>query len=174
MLKKIFAILLLCCLLLNIIGYHIIFCIRHSEIKAEMKRLLRLHANNEEQEVFAFSLNDKKALEKLEWESDDEFNLNGEMYDVIDKKILDGKLLIRCISDKKETALLKKYEKINNENNSKNKSALLLKLVSSSYISSTNTNAIIKNIPVATKVSFQSEIISSSHHEVLTPPPQVS
>ena len=171
-LKKIFSILLLCCLLLNVLGYHIIFYIRQTEVKAEMKRSLLFHSSKEE-DLFIISLNDKKELDKLEWEGDDEFELNGEMYDVIEKKNKDGKLIIRCISDKKETALIQQYEKLNKETNSKNRSALLLKIVGHAYISPAITSISTDTKPMTAKFLFNTEIISSYCHDVLTPPPQV-
>ena len=137
-----------------------------------MKKALRLQANSEDETNFVYSLDDKKSIEQLEWESNDEFSLNGEMYDVIERKIENNKLIIRCISDKKETALIKKYEKINNENNSKSKSVLLLKLVSSSYLPTTNTELLIKCKPVPSIIYFRSDIVSSQPLDVLTPPPQ--
>jgi predicted transcriptional regulator len=171
-LKKLLSILLLCCLLLNIIGYRIVFFIRHSEIKTEIKKLILLHANNKEEEALVFALNDKNAIEKLQWDGNDEFRLNGEMYDVIEKKTQNGELFIRCISDKRETALLKKYEKINHEGNSRGRSALLLKLVGSSYLSGVNNVICLNNDLTLLYISFQQEIISSYRHDVLTPPPQ--
>ena len=137
-----------------------------------MKRSLLLHSSKEE-DLFVLSLNDKKELEKLEWEGDDEFELNGEMYDVIEKKNKDGKLIIRCISDKKETALLSQYEKINREANSKNKSALLLKIVGHAYISPAIVSISLEPEPMIARFLFNTEILSSYCHDVLTPPPQV-
>jgi hypothetical protein len=172
-LKKLVAILSLCCLFLNIIGYHVIFYIRQAEIKTEMKKLLLQEKSNKEQTILIFSLNDENCISKLEWEDDEEFRLNGEMYDVVEKKIEDGKLIIRCISDKKETALISKFEKMNKENNSKSKSALLIKLISSTYLPAENTEQFKKVISVPSTIDLQSKIISRAH-DVLTPPPQVS
>jgi len=122
--------------------------------------------------VLVFALNDKKEIEKLVWEGDDEFRVSGEMYDVIEKKIQGEKLIIRCISDKKETALLKNYEKTNREDNSKSRSALLVKLISSFYLSETNNVICIDNNLALLHISFQQRIFSTHRHDVLTPPPQ--
>jgi len=138
-----------------------------------MKKFLRLQSYVEDETVFTFSVDNKKALAQLEWEGDDEFMLRGEMYDVIEKKVVDGKLIIRCISDKKETALLKKFEKLSDENNSRNRFALLLKLVSSSYIVSLNEELFVEDIPVPSTIYFQTKIPSSVRN-VLTPPPRFS
>jgi hypothetical protein len=171
--KKIISILLLLCLLLNIIGYHLIFHLRQAEIKAEMKKVLRLKANKDDEIVFVFSLTHKKALAKLEWEDDHEFRLNGEMYDVIERKIANHKLVIRCISDKKETALIERYEKMNTESNSRDKLALLLKFFANSYLPSAPSEMIIRYKPVPSIIHPQTDNLSSQVRDVSTPPPQL-
>jgi len=138
-----------------------------------MKRSL-LHSDNKEVDLLVFSLNDKKNIEKLEWEEDDEFELNGEMYDVIEKKTQNGKLIIRCLNDKKETELIKNYEKINKEDNSKNRTALLLKLLDNTSNSPVTIELFIKNILKPVKISLCSIAISSCYYDVLTPPPRIS
>src|SRR6185295_12150122 len=106
-LKKLIVIFLSVCFLLNITGYHIIFYLRQEEIKAEMRAAIRMQAYSEDETDFVFSVNDKQSMSQLEWEGDDEFSFNGEMYDVIEKKIIDarpndsvghGKLIIRAIA----------------------------------------------------------------------------
>ena len=57
-------------------------------------------------------------LNQLEWEGDDEFCFQGEMYDVIQKKSDGNKTIILCIPDKKETALLNEYQKTHKQNTS--------------------------------------------------------
>jgi len=137
-----------------------------------MKELIRTHPGNEDETDFAFTLEDTTSIAQLKWDGDDEFSLNGEMYDVIEKKIENNKLIIRCLSDKKETALVKKYSKMNNENNSKNKTALLIKLVSSSYLSEEEPGIFVKPVYIHTQTYFYSQKVFSLAHEVLTPPPQ--
>ena len=137
--------------------------------------MIRSALSKEEEQVFCFSINDKTSLTKLEWEDEHEFKLDGKMYDVIEKKTENGKLIIRCISDEKETTLVKKYEKINNDsgNSSKSKTALLIKLISNSYIASSNFDLFAKNIPAIQKSFFITNIISIDRSDVLTPPPQL-
>lgn len=171
--RKLVVILIISCLFINIIGYHIIFYFWQQEIKLEMKKRVLAQPANKDENDFIFSLNDKAAITKLEWENDDEFSFNGEMYDVIETKIENNTLLIRSLSDKRETALIKKYAGINNENNSKSKSALLLKLISNSYLFTPVSNSLAQ-VPVKpSRILFQSQIIPSIISDVLTPPPQV-
>jgi hypothetical protein len=173
-LKKIVSILLLFCLILNIVGYHVIFYFRQAEIKAEMKKSLLIRAHSEDETGFSFSLNDKKAISTLDWVGDNEFKLNGQMYDVIEKKIENGKLILRCISDIKETALIKTFYQMNNESNSKRKLALLMQLVNNSYLANTNSEIVIRYKPVPPIIHPESDPLTSQVRDVLTPPPQVS
>ena len=136
-----------------------------------MKKMHCLQISTEAETVLVFSLDDKNAMNRLKWEGNDEFSVDGQMYDVIEKKISNNKLVIRCTSDKKETALIKKYEKMNDENNSKNKSALLLKLINACYLPAKSVELFISYKPIPSPY-LQSEIISSGVRDVLTPPPQ--
>ena len=170
-LKKTIATSLIFCLFLNITGYYIIFCVRQAAIKVEIKRMRCLQMSSHAETVLVFSLDDKNAMNRLKWESNDEFSIDGQMYDVIEKKISNNKLVFRCISDKKETALIRTYEKMNDENNAKNKSALLLKLINLSYLPAKSIELFVSYTPLPSPY-LHSEIIPSRVRDVLTPPPQ--
>jgi hypothetical protein len=138
-----------------------------------MKKSLLIRANSKDNVRFAFSLDDKKSIDKLHWEGDDEFKLNGQMYDVIEKKIENGKLILRCIIDKKETALIQMFHQMNNESNSKRKLALLMQLVNSSYLAVKNSETLITYRPVPSSIHPPTDSFSSEAPDVLTPPPQI-
>lgn len=138
-----------------------------------MKRLILSQANSEDEDDFVFNINDKTALAKLEWEGDDEFSLNGEMYDLIEKKIVNNRLIIRALADKKETSLLKKYSDINDDHNSNGKTVVLIKLVSGVYLPPSVTIFLTDEDKKTFEFSFQVAIISPNNDDVLTPPPQV-
>jgi hypothetical protein len=166
------AILVLGCLFINIIGYHLIFYFRQLEIKSEMKRLILAQPNSEDENDFVIPVDDKSTMAKLEWEGDDEFSFNGDMYDVIEKKVENNKLIIRSLADKRETALIKKYSKLNNEGNARGKTALLMNLVNSAYVFSSIPDGFRESNLKPFKIYFRSCIGSSKTQEVLTPPPQ--
>lgn len=132
--------------------------------------------NHKDVEVLIIPVHDTAALAQLQWEGETEFGLNGEMYDVLQKTITANKLIIRCISDTKETALLKDYEQINKENNnpSKQKSASLIKLITTYFepiplLSYFHFPASDKSI----YISFKSTLFFH-YPNVLTPPPQTA
>ena len=75
-----------------------------------MRQFLLFSGNNEYTELLHFNVEKDGSVPGLEWEGDDEFRLKGEMYDVVEKKLEGNSMTIRCISDLKETMLLKDYE----------------------------------------------------------------
>ena len=122
-LKNLIVIFLSVCFLLNIIGYHVIFYLRQEGIKTEMREAIRMQTYSADETDFVFLLKDKQSMSQLDWEGDEEFSYNGEMYDVIEKKTEAGKLIIRSIADKQETALLNKVKDHWNQNEKSNKVA---------------------------------------------------
>ena len=170
--KKFISSILLLILFLNIIGYHFIFQVQQYKVKEDMRE----HINSEDirnATELRFSLAD---LTKLKWEDENEFTFNGEMYDVIQKNESNGELILQCIKDKKETHLVNNYAKLSKETqgdpSSKNKSTVLLKLITGIFIQTEQ--------PVISLPSFINEknentlcdALSSRIKEILIPPPQ--
>src|SRR4029079_12891061 len=110
------------------------FQVKQRNIKEDMEEYLSKENIRNAVEL-RFSLNE---LSRLKWENDKEFVYNGELYDVIKKKNVNGSLVIQCIKDKKETHLVDDYVKVSKETqgdaSSKNKSTVLLKLITGIFI----------------------------------------
>jgi hypothetical protein len=109
--KKFAAIILTCCLLFTLLGYHFIYRIRLAGIKSEMRAKLRAPGSCE---VVTISFNNEEKL-KLHWEDDKEIRFENEMYDVIDTSTAGQQFIIRCIPDKKEKELLVAYQKLHDD-----------------------------------------------------------
>jgi hypothetical protein len=107
----------------SMIGYHAFFHFQIATAKTEMRALLKTQKRHADVTEFSFN---KKEFVELEWENAHEFRYHNEMYDVIEQKEIDGKLIIRCISDKKETALLNEYKKTNKRNQSNSPAVQLM------------------------------------------------
>jgi hypothetical protein len=105
----------LTCLCCSLLGYHLIFNFQLAAVKSEMKAVLKHQRFHKD--VVQLSLIKKEAVQ-LEWENENELRYNGEMYDVIDRKNLEDRIIIRCIPDEAETALLNEYQKHNRHNSS--------------------------------------------------------
>ena len=140
-----------------------------------MKEFLSSSAMSKDIEQFIFPL-DKDLIAGVEWEGENEFRLNGEMYDVVEKRMEDNKMIIRCISDRKETQLIKDYEKTSKDdfNNfpSRHKSVQLLKLVCSLYVNPFANNSFYYNEPRLKHRPVYYRIIPSISPDILIPPPK--
>jgi hypothetical protein len=120
--RELTSILLLICLGLTILGYHLVFNFQLAAVKSEIKELLKTQKDNNN--VVQITLSDHEN-KQVYWENENEFRYNNEMYDVIEKKVKGNDIIIRCIPDKKETALLNEYQK-NNKHNSSNSTVIQL------------------------------------------------
>lgn len=174
--RRILSLLLLTAFFLNIIGYHFIFQVRQHRIKENMEVLLHSASIQNPLEL-RFFLSDEAAISKLTWEDENEFTFNGELYDVIRKTTVNGELVIQCIKDKKETHLVNDYAKISKETqgdpSSKNKSTILLKLITGFFI---KTEQPVLSLPSCVSKKHENTVcasLSSGSKEILIPPPQV-
>jgi hypothetical protein len=172
-LKKLVVIFLSVCFLLNITGHHLIFHFRQEEIKAEMREAIRMQSYSEHETDFAFSVNDMRLMDQFDWEGDDEFSFNGEMYDVIEKKTENGKLIIRSIADERETALLNKVKDHWNQNEKTNKVADELFQMLQSLFHSQKTEMLVLIKPTLNRSHFISLPLPSQAKTIPTPPPRV-
>ena len=137
-----------------------------------MRQAIRLQNYYEHETDFSFSINDGKSMAQLDWEGDDEFRFNGEMYDVIDKQIENGKLIIRSIADKRETALLNKVKDHWNQNEKSNKVADELFQMLQSLFHSSKTDELVLIKPSVNSISFISLQLPSQVRTIPTPPPR--
>lgn len=174
--KKIVSSILLLAFFLNIIGYHFIFQVQQHRIKKDVEAYLHRSAAIQNAMELRVSLADEAAISKLKWEDENEFTLNGELYDVIQKKNENGELVIRCIKDKNETHLVNNYTKISKETqsdpSSKDKSTVLLKLITGFFI---KTEQPVLSLPSSISkkhVNTLCDALSSGSKEILIPPPQ--
>lgn len=140
-----------------------------------MKRMLRRQVNSQDELVFHFPLHDMYSTGSPQWENDNEFSLHGKMYDVIEKREENGRLIVRCISDEKEMELIKKFQKVLEKqfgNSAKKRSASLLQLITAPFTIPTTF------IPSSLMLTLHNEfaILRCSIHaacrDVITPPPR--
>lgn len=174
--RRILSLLLLTAFFLNIIGYHFIFWVQQHTIKENME-VLRHSASIQNPIELRFSLSDEAVVSKLSWEDENEFTFNGELYDVIRKTTINGELVIQCIKDKKETHLVNNYAKISKETqgdpSSKNKSTVLLKLITGIFI---KTEQPVLSLPSCISKNHAITVcdaLSPGSKKILIPPPQV-
>jgi hypothetical protein len=176
-LQKIISVILLISLSLHVTGYHFLFHLRQWEIKATIKKRVRRNLDAESTEQFVFSIHPVQGDEQPEWEGDDEFRYQGEMYDIIEKKIVDGKIYVRCISDKEETQLIRNYQQLTkNEAShpiSKKRTGLLFQLINMAFTAVKGHDPYAELAALRYRYrAYASMLLATQPAEVLTPPPQ--
>ncbi len=157
-------------------GYWLAGRYQQHAIKKEMRRRIRATVPASETTRFEFPLhNGQPAVASFAWIDKHEFRYNGELYDVVEKKIINGRLYLTCINDTKEKILIKKFTDIaRKQNNEPAKSAssiqvfLSLVFIQPGRIIITSPSSVISS-PVDRYLPFFSKV----SRDVITPPPQV-
>ncbi|MFI5187357.1 MAG: hypothetical protein ACHQF0_11565 [Chitinophagales bacterium] len=137
-----------------------------------MKESIRIQSTTEDEKDFVFLSDDKKAMKQLNWDGDDEFSLNGEMYDVIEKRIEKNKIIIRALADKKETALLNKVNEHWKENDMSNKIANELFQLLQTLFPHSGSQVLVLIKPPKHTFYFYSTLLPLRVKKIPTPPPQ--
>lgn len=91
----------------QIIGFVGYFEFSHYRLKKEIKTLLKQGVPKDELVYFSF---DQQQLKELVWLKKNEFDLNGNLFDVVRRRTSNGKTHMECISDKQETILFAHLE----------------------------------------------------------------
>lgn len=142
-------------------------------IKNEMKTRIISGADSDLKLTIYFT---EETYKSIDWVEENEFRLNGKMYDIIsEKQNDDGSIILCCFEDNKETWLFNELKKQSNENSAgsdKHKNMQkLLKIFTTTYTLpesddlSTETFSVILN-------SYFSEHYTSIHLSKHTPPPK--
>jgi len=79
-------------------------------IKKEVKQ--EIIAGIKKKDLVFFQFSNKDISSKLKWEHDSEFEYNNQMYDVVDKLIVNDSTQLWCWWDHKETKLNKKLQEL--------------------------------------------------------------
>ena len=118
MLKKLFLITIIAVLAYSQVGYYFVMHYFQNEQKETVKAKIFQHLKDTDLETISPS------NPNIYWEEDGkEFLLNGQMYDVVKTKIVNGREVLYCINDKKEKALIDNYNLITKNNSSPDKKA---------------------------------------------------
>ena len=131
-----------------------------------MMSFLKNQKNTKDVITFSF---DKNELQETDWENDNEFEYKNEMYDVIEKTNAGGRLVIRCVSDENETALLNEYQKTSKQKQSET----IFQLLTASFLLPDNSftlQPLTKTERLYANQNFPLQSLASS---VALPPPDV-
>jgi hypothetical protein len=169
-LKKAAAIIVLSIFVLSQIGHQLVFELAKWEAKNIIKKNIK--TNKFQGVIESIAENASMSWE----EKDQEFVLNGQMYDVVKKEVQGQKVIYYCINDSKESNLLAIYNQwIHSDKSSTNHhqhSKLALKY---STLECTLTNYIEEQISamiLASKFNDQAIAFQNVHLSLDAPPPK--
>jgi hypothetical protein len=99
-----------------------------------------------EKELVELLIFNKEDIEKgkidFRWIHSREFKYNGDMYDIVEKKETDDKLIVYCINDTKEKKLEEEFEKRVHKNSTENKNLPTILKFSSSISEPVQSNQV--------------------------------
>lgn len=175
--RKLSVIVLLVCFSVQITGYHLFFNLLQSNIRKTMQQRILRDPDPSKFEEFSFSFNPDQKSEQPQWLEDNEFRYQGQLYDVVSKKMENGRLIVRCISDKKETELIAHYKNLAQDDfgSPAGKGTItLLKLIQTFFIPEKGFT-FYRDLSPSFPISFNSiHPLPVASGDVPTPPPQVS
>ena len=146
-------------------------------IKKEVKKEMIAGINKSELVFFHFS--NKEATSKLRWEHDSEFEYNNQMYDVVEKIIVNDSTQLWCWWDHKETILNKKLQQLTltafeNDAKSREKYHELYKFYQLVYIKSMFSWQLLVAYPICKTIFCKNIIYKFLSAAITLPPPKNS
>lgn len=132
-----------------------------------MKAFLKMQ--DDHKSVVNFNFTDKEAA-SINWEEEGEFSYHGQMYDVIETKKENGQLIIRCIADKDETALIEQFRKQNERSRS---TSSLLQLITAACVLPSSQELAQPEKIIQQYFSNPSPSICQQASAIFIPPPEV-
>lgn len=104
------AIALLASFLLGLTGAYPIEQFMRLRLRRQAHAWIRSGVRDRDVVTFTFQLQDGVIADpRFTWEEEDEFSLDDEWFDVVDQKVVDGAVVIRCVRDGKEERLIARF-----------------------------------------------------------------
>lgn len=163
---------MLCCLIVCIGGYHLVYSLHRSGIKKEIKAYLATHKNSKYGEHLVFSVSDQKINDPaFAWEeAKKEFRYLGELYDVVTMQASADSIHIFAIKDTRENDLEKQLAEI--DQNAKEHSSKSPGAFFSVFYMVDNKPQIFSAPPSCCHYLVFATRVFSANHDVIVPPPR--
>jgi len=108
--EKAAGILLLFCLIAPIIATFIFLYYQKKQVRKEIKQ--QIIAGIDKTELVLLKFTEEEAQTELRWKHSKEFEYDGQMYDIVEKKVKNRITYYWCLWDKKETKLNKQWDEL--------------------------------------------------------------
>lgn len=154
-------------------GNYFFYSYQQERVKKEMKAQIRASRTDSDFEIFIL---EEKAKDIVWLEVDEEFYLNGILYDIAQIKKQNGKTYLYCINDKKEEQLVKDMAKAarsgkdNATNGKGGKHSVKFQLVD--YNISSIDNTLYSALIPGREYFVADDAICTSYKQVSSPPPR--
>lgn len=144
-------------------------------VKKEVK--WKMIAGIDKKELVYFEFSPQEIKMKLRWEHSKEFEYNNQMYDVVEKKIVNGKTQLWCWLDSKETILNQKLQKLltsvfSHDTKSKDKENQVFSFYKTLYFQEVFDWKPIVFQKQIKQLSFKNTIYNFLFNFILVPPPK--
>lgn len=172
--RKVAGISLLICLLSPIATTYLFFQFQKQQVKKEVK--WQMIAGIDKDELVLLKFSKAQSLSELKWEHSKEFEYNGEMYDVVKKKIIGDSISYWCWWDHKETKLNKQLDTLlakaldNNPQRNEKQNQLVYFFKNLFYENHTYELQIAPKLDI--RQFYYSEIFTSRYYSPTAPPPR--
>lgn len=144
-------------------------------VKKEVK--WKMIAGIDKKELVHFEFSSHEINTKLRWEHSKEFEYNNQMYDVVEKKIVNGKTQLWCWLDSEETILNQKLQKLltsvfSHDAKSKDKESKVFSFYKTLYFQEVFDWKPFVVLKKVNQFHFKKTIYNSLFNFILVPPPK--
>ena len=144
-------------------------------VKKEVK--WKMIAGIDKKELVYFEFSTQEINTKLRWEHSKEFEYNNQMYDVVEKKIINGKTQLWCWLDSEETILNQKLQKLltsvfSHDVKSKDKESKVFSFYKTLYFHEVFDWEPFVVLKKVIQLPFKNTIYNSLFNFILVPPPK--
>lgn len=154
-------------------GYYAAFLIKRTQLRNEMKSFIKSEAGAESLRKLVIPLD--YYASSVNFIEDNEFIYKGELYDLVRKETSGNNIIIFCINDKKEQALLNNakehFSRNHDQKNSTNKSSSVLKNIIKEALPE-NSNFITLSVSQMISGFDDASHITMQYIPVTSPPPK--
>lgn len=123
--RKLLSVIVLCCMLLYIGGYHLVYALYKQGVQHDMREWLLTHRDAKLGDHFSFALKGASVTDPaFEWEEQDrEFSYHGALYDVIQLSYEKNSIHITALRDGKENDLARQLQALDHHRQAKDNKA---------------------------------------------------
>lgn len=167
MLKKFSLIVVVIVFAYSQVGYYLV--LRHSQCVQKEAIKQKIHSQLKDEELEIISLTDN--IQQIHWKEEGEFLFNDQMYDIVKRKTVNGKIVLYCINDKKEKSLIESYNLITRHNSSSESESADVTDSIDLFVNNENTDQYSYSLTTA-RLTGLDDYFPKVFYGIVSPPPK--